>query len=220
MRRRRRPAGPFLLPADDGAAAEIQRLGAADADRIAQRAAALLDQVQLPLGDIDDDAARLLTAGPGHLLTHQARIDAARIDRGDRVAAVVDRAVITAGQHIEAPSAAGCQQKRQRGDKRAAAEAVTVGGTIEREAHTDTPSCAVAERLLCAAIGQRRNTPIAYCARAAMSRRHRRFQGRRLRPGARSASKAQLPMREPHRSNGFELTRDRRGHTLCRTRAR
>ena len=50
------------------------RFGAADADAVAQRASAGLDQIEPALGHVDHDVARLLLAVPGDLLAQAGRL--------------------------------------------------------------------------------------------------------------------------------------------------
>ena len=86
--------GHFSLRPITARAAEIHPLGAADADAVAQRAAAALHQIKPPLRHVDDDAARLLMALPGHFRAHQAGIDRGDVDRRNDEAAVLGGAIV------------------------------------------------------------------------------------------------------------------------------
>ena len=86
------PTRPLLSAPDHRAATEIQRLGAAYADRVAQRAPIALHQIEAPLGYDDHDAARTLIASPSNLLTQQARVDVGEINLRDCEATILHRA--------------------------------------------------------------------------------------------------------------------------------
>ena len=89
----RRPMRPFGLPANDGRAAKIERFLPSDADGVASRDAAGLDQIQAPLGDVHDDCPRPVGAGEGDLLAKQARVDPGEVEPGNLVPVVEDRTI-------------------------------------------------------------------------------------------------------------------------------
>ena len=89
----RRPVRPFGLSADDGRAAKVKRFLAADAHGVAGRDAGRLEQIQPPLGDVDNDRPGPVGAGEGDLLAKQAGIDPGEVKPGGFVPMVEDRAI-------------------------------------------------------------------------------------------------------------------------------
>ncbi len=111
---------PFRFAPDDGGTAEVERFLATDADRVAHRHTAGLDEIEPPLADVDDDRPRTIGAGEGDLLAQQARIDFREVEARDFVPVVVERPV-GAGEggvskRIETGPAPGCAPPEQDGD--------------------------------------------------------------------------------------------------------
>src|SRR5262249_57574826 len=88
---RRVPVWPFLLVGDIGGAGPAKTL-AADADAVAHRPAAALDQIEEMVRRIDHDRAWRLVAGVRHGLAQEGRVDVGELYRRDRKP-VVDRRV-------------------------------------------------------------------------------------------------------------------------------
>jgi hypothetical protein len=84
---------PDRLAADDGRPLEIERLGAADANRVADRLAAGLNEIEPALGNVDDDRPRPIGRFERHDPAKQVRVHRREIETGNREAVVFDRSV-------------------------------------------------------------------------------------------------------------------------------
>ena len=104
---------PLRLAADDRRAAEIQRLLAADADRVAHRHAAGLDEVEPPRRDVDDDRPGPVRSAERDLPAQEIRIDGRGVEARDLVAVVDDRPV--AGKIAAASRTAAHRHGARRG---------------------------------------------------------------------------------------------------------
>ena len=81
-----------------GVAVKIQRFLPSDADRIAKRASAALNEIQAALSDVHHHRSRPIGSGKRHFLPGELWIARREIDIGDRERLVGDSAVTKSGR--------------------------------------------------------------------------------------------------------------------------
>lgn len=97
----RRPVRPFCLARDGRGAAEVETLLATDADAVAGGAPTGLDQIEEPLGGVDDDGARRLATGVIDLLPPELLRNLADVDAGNGEAAVIAQRIVAGPRLID-----------------------------------------------------------------------------------------------------------------------